>query len=471
MKDRINPFKRFLNLLGILIIALIIIGSAFYHYLFLVPGWYSTWPPEQIVRGLSIWIYYEDGEVRLSRSGITLLNADGMWMQILDESGNEVFSHNRPADIPTSYLASELITINLNNDHPDYTIFARSIQLSDQTFNYLVGFPYRIGHFTLIYNGERIESLFPIFIQIIIVVVGASILFVLGYIFWLSKHLSTLIKGINDISSRDYEPLKETGTFSEISRSINLMNNHIRRSDRAKVETDRLRQEWIVNITHDLKTPLSPIKGYAELFTDHPDSEVKESGMIILKNVEHTEVLINDMKLAYQLETNVIPYQPHSLNIVRYLREIMIDIINNPLSVDRELEFESSEPEIETMFDPNIFYRAVQNLIINALIHNPPGTTVKVSIGFYSQNKLEIIVQDNGKGMSEATSSRIFERYYRGTDTKQQTEGSGLGMAIAKQIVQLHGGKITVRSQIGKGTKFVLVLPIRKETEKNHSRN
>ena len=465
MKNRTILFRHVFNLLWILIIVLVIMGTAFYHYFFLIPGLNNPFPPEQVTKNFSLWIQYENGSVSVSRIGLSQLNNNGLWVQILDEYGEEVFSRNKPPDIPTRYLPSELIVINRNNEHPDYTIFAHSTQLSDRTFTYLIGFPHRIGHFTLIYNGERAKSLFPIFIRVIIVMACGLLLFIFAYTFWLSKNLSTLVKGVNDISSRDYKPLKETGPFSEISRSINRMKTYIRRSDRTKVETDRMRQEWIVNITHDLKTPLSPIKGYAELFAYHPDLELKESGMIILRNIEHAEILINDMKMAYQLESNVIPYVPQSVNIVRYLREIMIDIINNPLSANRELEFESSESEIETLLDPSIFYRAIQNLIINALIHNPPGTTVKVLVEVHSKSRLQITIQDNGDGMDEVTASQLFERYYRGTDTKQRTEGSGLGMAIAKQIIHLHGGKIVVQSEIGIGTTFVLKLPMKEMEE------
>lgn len=464
MKHKKSALNRIFYLFGILILTLVIVGIGFYRYLFSMPqilGPNTPSSPVQITRNFSLWLDVKDGEVTLDPTVARQLDETGMWIQVIDEAGSEVFSHNKPRNVPTHYRTSQLVMINSNNEHDDYTIFTSSKVLPGETMTYLVGFPYRIGRFTFVYNGERGERFRPIFNQIMIVFICVLFLLVCGYVFWLSKHLSKIVKGVNDISSRNYRQLKETGAFGEIYQSINLMNQHMLKSDEANLETERIRQEWIVNITHDLKTPLSTIKGYAELLTDHSNSEVKESGLIISKNVGHTEVLINDMKLTYQLESNTIPFSPQPIKINRYIKETVIDIINNPLFTGRKLGFESHDLEIEAQIDPNLFYRAVQNIIINALIHNPLNTTVKVTLKIPNPNEWQIIIKDNGNGMDKETCLRLFDRYYRGTDTKQRTEGSGLGMAIAKQIIQLHEGEIVVHSEMGIGTTFVVTLPIK----------
>ena len=107
---------------------------------------------------------------------------------------------------------------------------------------------------------------------------------------------------------------------------------------------------------------------------------------------------------------------------------------------------------------PYLFYRAVCNLVVNALVHNPPDTTVTVSISNKGKNVC-LSVRDNGIGISETEQAELFTRYYRGTNTKEKPEGSGLGLAIAKQIVLLHNGEITVKSHPGAGTVFSIVLP------------
>lgn len=99
------------------------------------------------------------------------------------------------------------------------------------------------------------------------------------------------------------------------------------------------------------------------------------------------------------------------------------------------------------------------NLVVNALVHNPPDTTVTVSVSEDKGRDIFISVRDNGAGISEEEQAKLFTRYYRGTNTKEKPEGSGLGLAIAKQIITLHDGDIAVKSKLGDGTEFSIQIP------------
>ena len=149
------------------------------------------------------------------------------------------------------------------------------------------------------------------------------------------------------------------------------------------------------------------------------------------------------------------------MRLVLYLKELVIDIANDPTFSNRDIEFgsESNLSELTVAIDPDLFRRAVGNLVINALVHNPPDTKVIVSVSEDKQKGICITVRDNGVGIKEAEQAELFTRYYRGTNTKEKPEGSGLGLAIAKQIVVLHGGDIAVKSKFGEGTEFSIHLP------------
>lgn len=279
---------------------------------------------------------------------------------------------------------------------------------------------------------------------------------------WLVRHLSKIKKGIENISQRTYTKLPEKGIFSDVYCALNKLDIEIRNSDKVQEETERVRNEWITNITHDLKTPLSPIKGYAELLTSNAEIDketMQEYGEIILKNVNHTEKLINDLKLTYQLDSGSMPFNPQSVKLARYMKELVIDIVNDPAFKDRNIVFESNAQDIEICIDTDLFRRAMNNLIINALTHNPPETKVAISIDINSEKEACIYISDNGTGMSEAEQAELFNRYYRGTNTKEKPEGSGLGLAIAKQIITLHNGDIAVNSKLNEGTQFTIILP------------
>lgn len=447
----------------VLLLTIIAMGMA--YYIFYIPEpeglSLSSWP-STFTKSFSTWLYSENGDICVEEMGLERLDDYGLWIQIVDESGREVFSHNKPKDYPDSYLASELISFGTDNYDENYTVFVNSFEDEGNTWNYIVGFPYAIGKYMLYYNGENVGRLSPMVRAAIFIAFTALLLFVIAYCFWLSHKLSKISGGIKNISRRTYEPIKENGTFSEVYRALNKMDDEIKHADKIEDETEQTRREWIANITHDMKTPLSPIKGYAELLADGKLAdidEIQEFGTIILKNVNHTEKLINDLKLTYQLESGAFPYHPQEVSIVHSLREWVIDEINDPQFAENDIEFDCSNSEISAQIDEDLFRRAVQNIIINAFVHNPPKTKVTVYVSDESDKRITISIRDNGSGMDEEELSKLFSRYYRGTSTEQKAEGSGLGLAIAKQIIILHGGDIAVTSEPGAGTEFVISIP------------
>lgn len=464
-KKNFNPFFRMVLLLSITLLVGIVTAIGLFYYMFSIPepeGMSLAHWPQTFTNNFSSWTTYEGGELSIEQIGLDRLDEYGLWIQFLDESGQEIFSYNKPVGYPEKYSASELLALSSSDYQNGYTVFVNSLEDSEESCSYCIGFPYDIGKYMLHYNGDRVARLSPVARIIILAVLSALIIVVLIYGFWLSRKLSGITKGIKNISLRTYQPLQENGMFGEIYSALNKMDRDIHRADQISQETETTRREWIANITHDLKTPLSPIKGYAELLTDSSDKEkqtVQEYGSIILKNINYTENLINDLKLTYQLDSGAIPYNPQKIRITRCVKEWVIDIVNDPAFSDRDIAFESSVPELYADIDSALFRRAVTNLILNALTHNPAETTVSVTLDTDKNGSILLSVRDNGNGLSESEQSKLFERYYRGTNTKEKPEGSGLGLAIANQIVTLHGGEITVKSQLGIGTEFIIHVP------------
>lgn len=469
MKNRLNynPFLRIIVFLFVLFFIVVVSAIGMFYYVFSIPEpeglSLASWP-NTFTDNFSTWIEYKNNTVSVEKIGIERLNEYGLWVQIIDETGQEVFSHNKPETYPTEYSVAELVTFATSKYENGNTLFISSVETSGKTLNYIVGFPYAVGKYMLYYNGENVARLSPLVRNLLLIAACVIVLCAFAYAFWLSRKLSAIMNGIRNVSLHSYVPTKETGVFGEVYGSLNKMDMEIRRSNEIQKETERMRKEWIANITHDLKTPLSPIRGYTEFLTDSNSLDaqtVQDYGKIILKNVTHIENLLNDLKLTYQLEAGAIPYAPQEIRTIRFLKELIIDIANDPAFSGRVIEFESDMPELIAEFDPNLLYRAIQNMIINALVHNDLNTKVKISVHRVWENRLYISIRDNGKGMSEAELSDLWSRYYRGTNTKEKSEGSGLGLAIAKQIITLHGGDITVNSKPGEGAEFIILLPLK----------
>ena len=463
-KQKFNPFLCSFAVFSIFALMMASITIGLFYYIFSIPEpeglSIASWA-QMFTDNFSVWMDYEDENLEVEKIGLDRLDEYGLWIQVIDESGQEIFSYNKPESYPASYPASALLSLSTSAYENENTVFVSFLEDSKETCSYIIGFPYAIGKYMLYYNGERFTRLLPVVKKIVLSALFIFAVLVFGYVWWISRKLSSITGGIRNVSLRAYIPLKEKGMFRDIYEALNKMDMEIRKSDRIKEETENARTEWIANITHDLKTPLSPVKGYAELLADNQIVGVEtaqEYGKIILKNVSHVEKLLNDLKLTYQIDSGAVPYNPQEVLITRYVKEVVIDIINDPAFSKRNIEFESDGQELIVSLDPDLLRRAIQNIIINALIHNPPDTKIKISIGNSAAGVVFISIRDNGSGMDEAEQAQLFNRYYRGTNTREKPEGSGLGLAIAKQIVVLHGGNISVKSSPDIGTEFIITL-------------
>ena len=283
------------------------------------------------------------------------------------------------------------------------------------------------------------------------------------YLKGFTKYFNEINGGINALKEENSKDIVLSSELAVTEKTINTIKHTLEQQKSAAKAAEQRKNDLVVYLAHDLKTPLSPIKGYAELLmgTPTPDKKaVREYGGIILKSANHTEKMMNDLKLTYQLDSGAVPYHPQTVRLVRFLKELVIDIVNDPAFANRRIGFESNIQECEVCLDIDLFRRAVNNLIINALTHNPPETEVTIRIDSDSEKNVLICISDNGTGMSDKEQSKLFNRYYRGTNTKEKPEGSGLGLAIAKQIITLHGGNIDVRSRLGEGTCFTIILSL-----------
>jgi len=255
--------------------------------------------------------------------------------------------------------------------------------------------------------------------------------------------------------------------YNEVFNNLNLLNSKLKASEEERKRDEILREEWIANISHDLKTPLSPIKGYAEILTDLEynvsNDDVKKYGEIILRNAQNVENLVENLNFTYQFKNGMLPINRKEGNITRLLKEVIISILNYPQYEDRNIIFNCSEIMVNFNFDNTLLTRAFTNLLYNSVIHNSSDTIIKVSIK--KQDKIFIKIEDNGKGMSEEDVKKLFERYYRGTNSSVNVKGSGLGMAIAKQIIEAHDGKINVESKLNNGTNIEMEFYNKLQTE------
>lgn len=163
--------------------------------------------------------------------------------------------------------------------------------------------------------------------------------------------------------------------------------------------------------------------------------------------------LLDDFTLTMRLRQQQMPLQLVETNIVSFVRELVIDVLNDPSFSEHNISFEAQTERLMKSIDSHLMKRALLNFIYNALVHNDAQVALEISV----EEPATIIIRDQGKGIAEADLPQIFERYYRGTNT-ENIKGTGLGMAIARDIIQVHGGEVIVTSKIDVGTTVVVRL-------------
>ena len=185
------------------------------------------------------------------------------------------------------------------------------------------------------------------------------------------------------------------------------------------------------------------------------EEEVREFAGVILEKSGYMETLIDDLSLTYRLKNGALPLELKETDAAGLVRDIIGRFRKHPRFGSADIRFDPPDRPLVCRLDPRWMSRALENLLANAFVHNPPGTRVQVSLSGETRDgraSVAIAIRDNGRGMDPETAGRLFERYYRGTNTKEDAAGSGLGMAVARQIVLAHGGDIEVESAPGRGT-------------------
>ncbi len=254
-----------------------------------------------------------------------------------------------------------------------------------------------------------------------------------------------------------------TFLYKEVLMQMQILTDRLKETEAAQAALERNRRQWLAGITHDLKTPLSYLQGYASMISAEQyqwtEAQIKDFGKKMEEKSMHIKTLIDDLNLSFQSDSGKITAQKTKTELVGFLQNMILDTANSPGCTDYHFSY---EPDVSSAYlnaDQLLLQRALQNIMMNAVIHNPPQTEITVSLKSLSDAFL-ITISDNGNGMDKETQKNLFESYYRGLPTDLPTEGSGLGMAIAKQFIELHSGRINVESKSGQGTSIAIELPV-----------
>jgi signal transduction histidine kinase len=293
-----------------------------------------------------------------------------------------------------------------------------------------------------------------------------AILVALAITFFLSQRISAPIHAITlaamklgkgDFSQRvNFEGKDEVGklvqTFNSMTTELRSMTDHL-------MQAKQLQQNLVADVAHELRTPVASIQAYMEAMQDGLLEPTKENLNSIYEDIGLLSRLISDLQVLSQADSNELNLVCQPENIATIIRRVMESMQPQIIAkgINLSVDLPSILPLVE--IDSLRISQVLRNLLDNAISHTPQGGEIKIAAKDYD-GYIEVKVSDTGEGITKEELPNIFERFYRVDKSRTRTTGgSGLGLTIAKRLVEAHGGEIKVQSELGKGSSFTFTLP------------
>lgn len=283
---------------------------------------------------------------------------------------------------------------------------------------------------------------------------------------WLiTKSLGKIIVAVRSFKEGNHSVrihLKSGGELANVANTFNGMAETIERNIEELKSVEDLRKELIANISHDLRSPIASIQGFAETILMKEGTLNKEERKkyleIILQNSENLSKLVNDLFELSKLESNPQMVNPEPLQVAELVQDVAdkFQVLAKEKNISINTIYSKSLPLVYA--DIQMTDRVFQNIIDNAIKYCNPNDVVTIELELL-KNAVKVKISDTGRGISEEELPYIFTRYYKGNKTKD-ANSTGLGLAIVKKILDLHKSKIVVLSKINQGTSFEFKLPL-----------
>ncbi|SHJ95449.1 sensor histidine kinase [Tepidibacter formicigenes] len=395
------------------------------------------------------------------------------YVELVDENLKVISQYNSNHEIGYTYLQKDfnkLLIDSYNMKEFDYTNEKSKKYSSDFNFYYsndtsnilLVSIPnenkFPLKNFFAFTLSFFIVSLF-IVILLYAKITSNSIV----------RPIRKLVRGVNKISNGDYDikiNFKSKNEFGHLRDAINQMAQKIQKEINLREKSEQNRKRLILDISHDLKTPLTNIIGYSETLhqSKNLEDDIRNKYLdIIISNSKRANNLIQDLFALSKIESDDNKIELKDYDLCEFIRRILVNYILEFEENEMSYEFDIPEEEIICKINPKYLERALSNIIINSIKYSGKNSTLKLKIRRLYDTSL-ITIEDNGVGINSNSLKDIFEPFVRGDISRNsKTGGTGLGLAITKAIIEKHGGTISLDDYHEKGCRFIISIPLKQE--------
>ena len=398
-------------------------------------------------------IVLRDGKWVADDTALSMLQEQSAWAMLLNEDGDVVWQQDLPEQLPRSYTSTEVASFSrwYLEDYP--------VKIWTRADGNLMVVGYQPGttvkyYFSLEwpYMGVLLGGIAAVFI----INLSLIVFLILRNTRKVEKAMTPILQGIQNLSHGKAPHLEEQGELAEINAGLNRAADYMKKKDNT-------RAEWIRGVSHDIRTPLSMVLGYASELEDDcalPLNARKQAG-IIRRESEKMKRLIDDLNLTTKLEYALQPVHFKDVNWVETSRQAVSEVLNSGLDSRYEIVFAEMQPgrSIHILGDDSLLRRMLDNLIRNSIAHNPQGCRISVSVGEENGHYL-CVISDDGVGIA----LERLKALNRG-DGIASTEGSdekaehGLGLKLVVQIVKAHRGTVSFSGNTPHGLEVRISLP------------
>lgn len=405
------------------------------------------------VRDFSDHVVLRDGKWVADDTALSMLQEQSAWAMLLNEDGDVIWQQSLPEKLPRSYTSTEVASFSrwYLEDYP--------VKIWTRADGKLMVVGYQPGtlvkyYFSLEwpYMGVLLGGIAAVFIINLLLI----IFLILRNTRKVEKAMTPILQGIQNLSHGKALHLEEQGELAEINAGLNRAAGYMKKKDNT-------RAEWIRGVSHDIRTPLSMVLGYASELEDDcdlPPNARKQAG-IIRRESEKMKRLIDDLNLTTKLEYVLQPVHFKDVDWVETSRQAVSEVLNSGLDSRYEIVFAEMQPgrSIHLLGDDGLLRRMLDNLIRNSITHNPHGCRISVSVG-EENGRCLCTVSDDGIGI-EPERLKVLNRGDDITSTQGSDEKNehGLGLKLVMQIVKAHRGTVSFSGSTPHGLEVRISLP------------
>ena len=382
----------------------------------------------------------------------------GIAIEIYDKNDNKVWSVFEDEKVLSDKTLND-ISKNMKSIEKQWDNYFEELKvdINDDERNILVGYAY-IGHYASTYYMENDVEFFNAINRIIIIigVISISSIIIISIIISrsIAKPISKVSKMTKYIGEGNYKnKLNHKSNIMEIDdliNSINKLSNELN-------DQENLRKQLTGDIAHELRTPLTSIKGHLDAIIVGIWEPTNERLNSINEEVKRITNLVDELRKLAKFDSGKDNLNKEIVNLKNYIKSIAYNYEGKALEKNIVIKYQLEN--IEALIDKEKFAQVIINILSNAIKYNNGNNEIYIKV-FKKNNSINISIKDSGIGIPKSEYKNIFERFYRLDKSRGANEkGAGVGLTIAKSIVNAHGGEIEVYSEINKGSEFIISLP------------